>query len=178
MAGPLGHFAMGIAAKPLASKVGLPVLFLAGMFLDFLFIGLAYLGAADPNSWSHGLFMSVVWSLVVGLLTAWGYHEYRAGVVVGLIILSHWVLDLISHPIAFSSFSWNSWQWSYGHPLPPDLPLLFAGSPKFGFGLYNSISAVAATGLEGGMFLLGAAFYAVSVIGRRKESGGKVPEHS
>jgi len=78
---------------------------------------------------------------------------------IGLVVLSHWLLDLVSHPIPFSSFSWQRWQWSFGHPLPPDLPLLFAGSPKVGLGLYNMISAVEATALELGMLLLGFAVY-------------------
>ena len=54
------------------------------------------------------------------------------------------------------------------YPLPPDLPLLFGNSPKVGLGLYNSISAVEATALECGMFILGAALYATHVIAKRK----------
>ena len=158
--GLFGHFAAGFAAKPYSPKVPLAVLLIATMFLDLLFIALASMGATDPNSWSHGLFMSIIWSLAAALLFASVYRSYRAGVVVGLVILSHWVLDLISHPIPFSTFSWSKWQWSYGHPIPPDLPLFFAGSPKVALGLYNSISAVQATVLELVMLLLGVAVYA------------------
>jgi hypothetical protein len=112
--------------------------------------------------------MSVIWSLVAAFLAARIYRDHRAGVVVGLLVFSHWVLDFISHPIPFSSFSWRSWQWSFGNPLPPDLPLLFGGSPKVGLGLYNSISAVEATALECGMFILGAVVYATHVVTKRK----------
>jgi hypothetical protein len=84
--------------------------------------------------------MSVILSLLAALLAARIYRDHRAGVVVGLLVFSHWVLDFIFHPIPLSSFSWRSWQWSYGHPLPSDLPLLFGNSPKVGLGLYNSIS--------------------------------------
>ena len=80
---------------------------------------------------------------------------YRAGLVIGLVIFSHWVLDFISHPIPFPSFSWRTWHWDYGKPLPSDLPLLFSGSPRVGLGLYNSISAAAATVLELGMLIIG-----------------------
>jgi len=69
-------------------------------------------------------------------------------VAVGAVVFSHGVLDFISHPIPFSGFSWPSWQWSNGHPLPSDLLLLFGSSPKVGLGLYISISAVEATVLE------------------------------
>jgi len=125
-------------------------------------------GGQIGNPWSHGLFMSVIWSFFAALVAARFYGNKRAGVVVGFLVLSHWVLDFVSHPIPFPSFSWRSWQWSYGHPLPPDLPLLFGSSPRVGLGLYNSISAVEATALELGMFILGAALYAVYILKERK----------
>jgi hypothetical protein len=169
--GPIGHFAVGLAAKPVAPKVPLGVLFLATVFLDVLAIAFAVGGIEGVKRgipWSHGLFMSVVWSVVAALLAARIYRDYRAGAVVGLLVLSHWVLDFVSHPIPFSSFSWRAWQWIFGHPLPPDLPLLFGSSPKVGLGLYNSISAVEATGLEFGMFILGAAVYVRYMVKERK----------
>jgi hypothetical protein len=48
--------------------------------------------------------------------------------------------------------------------LPSDLPLLFGNSPKVGLGLYNPISAVEATALEFGMFILGAAVCGTYVV--------------
>ena len=170
--GPLGHFSVGLVAKPRTSKVPLGILLLATWILDVLAIAFGFAGiegGVDGNPWSHGLFMSVMWSLAVGLLTSHIYRDRRAGVVIGLVVFSHWVLDFVSHPIPFPSFSWSSWQWSYGHPLPPDLPLLFESSPKVGLGLYNSISAVEATALELGMFILGSAVYATSVV--KKKAG-------
>ena len=169
--GPIGHFAVGLAAKPVAPKVPLGVLFLATVILDVLAIAFTLAGIDGIKSgipWSHGLFMSVIWSVVAALLAARIYRDHRAGVVVGLLVFSHWVLDFISHPIPFSSFSWRSWQWSNGHPLPPDLPLFFGSSPKVGLGLYNSINAVEATALEFGMFILGGAVYATFVFKKRK----------
>jgi hypothetical protein len=170
--GPIGHFSVGLAAKPAAPKVPLGVLLLATWILDLLAITFGLTGIEKEGSaglpWSHGLFMSVVWSVVAALLATRIYRDRRAGVVVGFLVFSHWVLDFISHPIPFSSFSWRSWQWNYGHPLPSDLPLLFGSSPKVGLGLYNSISAVEATVLEFGMFVLGMAVYAAYVVKKRK----------
>jgi hypothetical protein len=170
--GPIGHLSVGLAAKPMAPKVPLGVLFVATWILDVLAIAFGLAGIERGGSaglpWSHGLFMSVIWSVVAALLAARIYRDHRAGVVVGFLVFSHWVLDFVSHPIPFSSFSWRSWQWSYGHPLPSDLPLLFDSSAKVGLGLYNSISAVEATALEFGMFILGGAVYATYVIKKRE----------
>jgi hypothetical protein len=170
--GPIGHFSLGLAAKPVAPRVPLGVLLLATWVLDVLAIVFGFAGIERGGGaglpWSHGLFMSVIWSVAAALLSARIFRDYRAGAVIGLLVFSHWVLDFISHPIPFPSFSWRSWQWSYGHPLVSDLPLLFGGSPKVGLGLYNSISAVEATALEIGMFILGGAVYAMYVFKKRK----------
>ena len=172
--GIFGHCAVGLAVKPLAPKVPLGVLLLATVILDVLAIAFGWAGiegGRTGNPWSHGLFMSAVWSVAAALLCARIYHNRRAGVVVGLLVFSHWLLDFISHPIPFPSFSWRSWQWSFGHPIPPDLPLLFARSPKVGLGLYNSISAAEATALELGMLILGAAVYVTYIVRNRENRG-------
>lgn len=49
-------------------------------------------------------------------------------------------------------------------------------SRRVGLGLYNSISAVEATVLEFGMFVVGAAVYAWFIIKRRRESSIAVSE--
>jgi hypothetical protein len=171
--GLFGHCAVGLAAKPAAPRVPLSVLLLATVTLDILAIAFGFAGIERANGagfpWSHGLFMSAIWSVLAALLVGRIYRNRRAGVVVGLLVFSHWLLDFVSHPIPFSSFSWRSWQWSYGHPLPSDLPLLFAGSTKVGLGLYNHISAVEATLLESVMLLLGAAVYIMYIVKERKE---------
>jgi hypothetical protein len=169
--GLFGHCAVGLAAKPAAPKVPLAVLLLATLILDILAIAFGFAGIESAKTgipWSHGLFMSAIWSVAAALLGARIFRDYRAAAVIGLLVFSHWVLDFVSHPIPFSSFSWRTWQWSFGRPLPPDLPLLFSGSRKVGLGLYNSISAVDATVLEFGMLLLGAALYARYIVKNRK----------
>jgi hypothetical protein len=172
--GLFGHCAVGFAVKLMAPKVHLAILLIATEFFDLLATALGYAGieggAGKGNPWSHGLFMSVIWSLAFALLAARIFRNTRAGVAVGLAMFSHWILDLISHPIPFSSFSWSTWRWDYGHPLAPDLMLFFAGSPRVGFGLYNSISAVAATALETAMLILGAAVYAAYVMKEKRKS--------
>ena len=112
--GPIGHCAIGMAAKPLASKVPVGVLLLATLLLDILAIVLMFFGLEGGekvgNPLSHGLLMSLIWSIIVALLAGKAFRSRRAGAVVGSAVFSHWILDLISHPIPFPSFSWRTWR--------------------------------------------------------------------
>src|SRR3972149_927408 len=149
-----GHLAVGLAAKRVAPNVHLGVLLLATEVLDILCFGFIFAGierfSTDPAlvsiPWSHGLFMSAVWSVLAALLAARIFRNNRTGAIIGLVVFSHWVLDFISHPMGI------------GQPLPPDLPLLFEGSPKVGLGLYNYSLAVAIA-TDFGLLILGAAIY-------------------
>lgn len=49
-------------------------------------------------------------------------RDLRAGAVIGLLVLSHWVLDFVAWPMDFNR----------------GLPLLFSGSPEVGLGLYST----------------------------------------
>src|SRR5262245_61844106 len=131
----VGHLAVALVAKraqpraPLATLVGAtfaldliwPVLLLAGIELvrvdpgNTAFTPLAF----DHYPWSHSLSMAVVWAVMVGRVSAAVLKHTRAGLVIGLVVLSHWVLDVVTHR--------------------PDLPL-WPGGPKVGLGLWNSIA--------------------------------------
>jgi membrane-bound metal-dependent hydrolase YbcI (DUF457 family) len=132
--GPPGHLAIAFAAKPAAQKVPLWVLLAATEFLDLLCyafsafgledLGVSYTSASQgvtmviPASipWSHGLFMSGVWSFMAAALALLVFRDRRASILVGLAVFSHWLLDFVVHP--------------------PELPLLFQGSPLVGLGLW------------------------------------------
>ena len=78
--GPIGHFAVGLAAKPTARKVPLGILLLATWILDILAIAFGFAGIEGVKRgipWSHGLFMSVIWSVFSALLAARLYREPR-----------------------------------------------------------------------------------------------------
>lgn len=131
-----GHLGVGFAAKTVAPKAPLWSLLAASEALDllsgvFIAVGSESMAVSEtsfreglqiltPGSipWSHGLFMAVVWSLLFGAAALWGTRDRRAAIVIGLVVFSHWVLDFIVHL--------------------PDLPLMFAGSPEFGLGLWGS----------------------------------------
>ena len=73
----LGHCAVGLAAKPVAAKVPLWVMLLATEMLDVLAVAFGWAGiegGTAGNPWSHGLFMSVIWSVAAALLCAHVYH--------------------------------------------------------------------------------------------------------
>jgi membrane-bound metal-dependent hydrolase YbcI (DUF457 family) len=56
--------------------------------------GLQYL--SQPSiSWSHGLCMSVVWSVVVAAIALRLWRDRRTGLVIGLMVFSHWLLDFV-----------------------------------------------------------------------------------
>ena len=131
----LGHLAAGFASKPSTPKVPLLVFLAASEtneIMYFLFTaagieqtarisidftqGVRYLDAA-VNPWSHGLFMSVVWSLLAAGIAAMVYRDRRSAVLIGLVAFSHWVLDFLMHS---------------------NLLLFFEGSPMLGLGLENS----------------------------------------
>jgi membrane-bound metal-dependent hydrolase YbcI (DUF457 family) len=143
--GPPGHIAVALAAKSAARRAPLWVLIVATEILDLLCFALLAAGiertGADPSfPWSHGLFMSAVWSAAAGAIALLVYRDRRSAGVLGLLVFSHWVLDYISHAA--------------------DLPLLFDGSPRVGLGLESSV----AVGLvmEFTLLAVGVAIYLVT----------------
>ena len=147
---PFGHLAIGFAAKTAGPKIHLGVLLAASWLLDLLYFIFAFAGVESlenitkpgsvPCPWSHGLFMAVIWSILAGLLAWRLYHSRRAGLLIGLVVFSHWVLDFIS---------WNN------------LYLFFDGSPKVGLGLFNAMGA-GTLYIELGLFLAGVSIYLVT----------------
>ena len=163
MAG-LGHIGLGFAAKPIVPRVHLVVLLIATELIDILW-GIFYFTGIDRNGigsdsspWSHSLFMSVIWSVLAALIAARFYHDNRSGIVIGLLVFSHWVIDLITHPMGAILG---------GKPLLPDLPLFFNGSPKVGFGLYNHSFTVAIV-TDLGMLIIGIVIYVFFRIRQKK----------
>lgn len=127
----IGHFAVGFAAKKLHSKPSLGTYFLAAQFLDLLWPSLLLLGVEKvalspggpvPLSFthypvSHSLLAVVGWAVLIGSLYFLVKRNKRAAAVMGLCVLSHWVLDLLVHL--------------------PDLPLYPGATSLYGLGLWK-----------------------------------------
>jgi membrane-bound metal-dependent hydrolase YbcI (DUF457 family) len=131
----LGHYGVAFAAKRAAPPTSLGMLNFAAELLDelwpiFVLMGLETvrvvpgLMAANPLDfvyypYSHSLVAAIGWSVLLGGLY-YAMRRYRRGaVVVGLLVLSHWVLDLPMHRA--------------------DLPLWPGSDVKFGLGAWRSI---------------------------------------
>jgi membrane-bound metal-dependent hydrolase YbcI (DUF457 family) len=127
----------------------------------FYFTGIDH-GNIDTNSfpWSHSLFMSVIWSVLAALIAARIYRDHRSGIVIGLLVFSHWVIDFITHPMGAILG---------GKPLPPDLPLFFNGSSRVGLGLYNHSFTIAVL-TDLGMLIIGIIIYASIELNLKKRN--------
>ena len=149
----LGHFGVGFGAKAAAPKASLGTLFLAAQFIDLLWASLLLLGLESveivpgitrvtPLDFTeypitHSLIAVLVWA---SLFAAAYYllRKYPKGAwVCGAAVVSHWVLDLLTHR--------------------PDLPLVPGGAARVGFGLWNSLPATLV--LELGIFAIGIWLY-------------------
>jgi membrane-bound metal-dependent hydrolase YbcI (DUF457 family) len=149
----IGHFAVAFGAKKVAPRMSLGTLFITAQFIDLLWPLLLLLGLeharVDPGNTamtpmdfydypiSHGLPGVLFWSLLVGGIYFAVRRYARGAVVAGLAVLSHWLLDLLTHR--------------------PDLPLGFGSEVKLGLGLWNS--PVAAVALELVLYGAGVALY-------------------
>jgi len=147
-----GHLAAALVAKRAEPRVSLGAYVAAAYGLDLLWPALVLAGiervsidpgntafsalAFDSYPWSHSLLMAAVWSAAAGLLTARAVRSRRAGWAVGIIVISHWLLDLIVHR--------------------PDLPL-WPGGPLVGLSLWNSVSGTMV--VEGLLFAAGIVLY-------------------
>lgn len=133
----LGHFGVGLAAKKITPYTSLGTLLLSAQLLDLIWPVLVLRGveqvriqpgitALNPLDfvsypWSHSLVMAAVWALAFAGLYAVVRRYPRGAAVVGALVVSHWVLDLVAHR--------------------PDLPLVPGGGPLVGLGLWHSVPA-------------------------------------
>jgi hypothetical protein len=148
----IGHFAVAFGAKRVAPAVSLGTLFLAAQLADLLWPNLVLLGferveiapgatAVTPLDfvsypYSHSLLALALWGGLAAMLYRGFGRSWTAGVTVAAVVLSHWVLDVISHR--------------------PDMPLAF-GHTRVGLGLWYSVPATVL--VEGSLFLMGVAIY-------------------
>jgi hypothetical protein len=149
----IGHFAVGIAAKRAAPRASLGTYLLAAQFLDLLWPLFVLLGIESVRiapgitvvtpldftsyPYSHSLLASGVWAALFGFLHWRVRGNPRESVLLGLVVLSHWVLDFVSHR--------------------PDMPLDLSSSTRVGLNLWSSL--VLTLVVELGMFTIACVLY-------------------
>jgi membrane-bound metal-dependent hydrolase YbcI (DUF457 family) len=149
----IGHFGIAFGAKRAAPAVSLGALFAACQWADLLWPTLVLLGIEQvriaPGTttvtpldfvsypYSHSLEALVLWAAAAGAVY-WWIRRSSAAVVIALVVLSHWVLDWITHR--------------------PDMPLTMSGPTRVGLGLWNSVPGTIVA--EGLIFVAGVVLYA------------------
>jgi hypothetical protein len=151
----IGHYAVAFAARGTVSGISLGTLFVAVQLADLLWPVLVIAGierfeirpgitAFTPLDfvhypYSHSLLALSVWGAAFGAAYAVARRAgWRAGLLLAALVVSHWVLDFVSHR--------------------PDMPLTIGGSERLGLGLWNSVAATVA--VEGAMFAAATWWYA------------------
>lgn len=148
----VGHLAAALGSKRVDARMPLGAAIAAAFGLDLLWPILLLLGVESVRvhrgdtaftnltfvsyPWSHSLVTAIAWSVLGMLAGRRVYRSWRVGAVLGGLLLSHWVLDFISHR--------------------PDLPLWPEG-PLVGLGLWNSIAATIV--VEGSLLAAGLWIY-------------------
>ncbi|HEY1483282.1 MAG TPA: metal-dependent hydrolase [Candidatus Acidoferrum sp.] len=149
----IGHFAVGFASKRFAPRASIVVLLAAPLLSDLLWPIFLLLGwehvRIDPGNtrftpldlydfpWSHSLVTNIGWATAFASIY-WLWKRDRTGAwVVWIGVLSHWVLDWITHR--------------------PDMPLYPGGHQRYGLGLWNSIAGTMLVELL--MFAIGVWLY-------------------
>jgi hypothetical protein len=149
----IGHFGLGLGAKKAAPTVSLGTLFMAVQFLDLLWPICLLLNvehvAIHPELGgnrtfeftsypiTHSLLMAIVWGIVFGGVYFLVKRNVRNSILLGLAVLSHWVLDLVVH----------------FH----DLPLYPGNSPLVGLGVWAN--PLLTNIIEGAMLVVGIILY-------------------
>jgi hypothetical protein len=156
----LAHFGIGLAAKRIAPQISLCILIISAMFLDllsFMFLFAIWI--------SHGLIMSILWSIIATIVTAlitirlkskndqenkknlsfWSLEVFQVYLIIGLLVFSHWILDFIGWPMT-AVYS-NS----------TGVPILFDDNVNIGLGVYSRLFG--ALLMDIGVFVVGLAIY-------------------
>ncbi len=131
----IGHFAVGFASKRVAPRASLGTLILAAQFLDLLWPTFVLLGIESVRitpgitvvtpldftsyPYSHSLLAAGGWSVLFGFVYWLVRRNRRESVVLGFVVLSHWILDFVSHR--------------------PDMPLDLSSQTRVGLELWSSL---------------------------------------
>lgn len=160
-----GHFGVAAAVKAKAHKVPLWAIMVSTQLIDIIFIPLflakveymvdvtekSYGGSMIYAFYSHSMIGTLLLAILVGIVSGhfWGR---KSGIILGSVVFSHWLLDLLVHRSDLPIFPGNL----------GNLPLL-------GFGLWNF--TMISLFIEAVLVLTGGFLYFKSIIS--KSNNGK-----
>lgn len=148
----VGHMAVGLVARRLEPKISLGTWTLAAFLADLITFPLLVaevehfdsVPGAELNRtagrdivYSHSLLMNVIWGALFAAVYFLQRRYPRGACLLFLVVISHWVLDFISHR--------------------PDMPLSPGVHQVYGLGLWSSLPATLI--VEGGFWLLALVLY-------------------
>jgi hypothetical protein len=156
----IGHTAAAFAAKKAAPQIRLGTLLLAAQFADLIFPLFVLFGAEHvmpapgitaftPYDFydypiSHSLVTNIVWASIFAGIYFFKCREWSGATILGCTVLSHWMLDFLSHR--------------------PDMPIAPGLQWFVGLGLWNSIGWTII--LESCMFAFGVYLYLRATVSR------------
>jgi len=153
----IAHVGVGFAAKRIAPDISVIYLIIAAELIEIVFFvfvaaGVETMPLPDKSPftpYSHSVIMGIIWSVVATLVTFLISKNKKASIVIGLLVLSHTVLDIIASPkLAF-------------YPTDTKMPVFFDNSFSIGLGLWKN-KTVAFIG-EFGILIAGLIIYILTI---------------
>ncbi len=154
----IGHFGVAFGAKKFVPRVSLGTLIFASQFIDLLWPLLLLVGLEQVDivpgvttvtplqfsyyPFSHSLLAVIGWGILIGGIHFYLKRSRFAALVVGFLVLSHWLLDTIVHR--------------------PDLPLYPGSNILIGFNAWSSLPLTLV--IELSLFALGVWLYLRSTV--------------
>ena len=129
----IAHVGVGFAAKKIAPNISVIYLIIAAELIEIVFFvfvaaGVETMPLPDKSPftpYSHSVFMGIIWSVLSALVTFLISKNKKVSIIIGLLVLSHTILDIIASPkLAF-------------YPTDTKMPIFFNDSLSVGLGLFK-----------------------------------------
>jgi hypothetical protein len=148
----IAHIGVGFAAKKIAPNISVIYLIIADELIEIVFFvfvaaGIENMPLPDKSPFSpfsHSVIMGIIWSVVAALITLLISKNMKTSVIIGLLVLSHTLLDIIASPkLAF-------------YPTDTKMPIFFNDSLSVGLGLfkYKALALISEFGILIGGFII------------------------
>lgn len=153
----IAHVGVGFAAKKIAPDISVIYLIIAAELIEIVFFvfvaaGIENMPLTDKapfSPYSHSVILGIIWSVVAGLITFLISKNKKTSIIIGLLVLSHTILDIIASPkLAF-------------YPTDAKMPIFFNDSLSVGLGLWK-YKTVAFIG-EFGILIVGFIIYILTI---------------